>query len=205
MITFEKIRDVFRLEKNSPKLQRLPDDFLQEIGEYLRKKEQITDKTTFDTNEFDNIKDTINRLIEIRKKKVMNTALIPADAVLNIETMLKEEEEFFTMIRQSLESFDKRISESMNKIHEIRNDGTSSAPGSKLANDAGNSSGRDVHPRQPAVEHKDEYQAVMDLPEIVGPDMKLYSFKSGDIITEGSMPKPLNDLLMKKGFIIRRV
>lgn len=49
---------------------------------------------------------------------------------------------------------------------------------------------------------KEEYFVVTNsLPTFVGPDMKRYKLNKGDIV---NLPKPLNDLLLRKG-IIRKV
>ena len=39
------------------------------------------------------------------------------------------------------------------------------------------------------------------LPKFVGPDMNVYELKESQAIEEGQIPKPLNDLLLKKGLL----
>ncbi|MBI2579534.1 MAG: hypothetical protein HYW27_01395 [Candidatus Aenigmarchaeota archaeon] len=38
MLTFDKIRDVERMERNEKKLQKLPADFIQDLRDYINRK-----------------------------------------------------------------------------------------------------------------------------------------------------------------------
>jgi len=50
-------------------------------------------------------------------------------------------------------------------------------------------------------EKRTAYKVVKTLPAFVGPDMKTYELKENDLIQLDSLPKPLNDLLLKEGVI----
>ena len=61
MLTFEKIRELERVERENKKLQKLPDDLLDQLSEYMQRKERIREKTSADIIELENVKNTIKR------------------------------------------------------------------------------------------------------------------------------------------------
>ena len=62
MLTFEKIRELERAERDSKQLQILPKIFVEDLGDYLHMKEEIREKTSSDIMELDNVKASIRRL-----------------------------------------------------------------------------------------------------------------------------------------------
>jgi len=180
MLTFEKIRDLERAERENKQLEKLPENVLQELGEYLRRKEAIKNKTEFDIREIENVKNTINRLLELREHKIMNLALYSARTGMPVENLMKIEEDLFNQVVESLREFRKKFYEELN---------TPTEPQKTEKND--------VKEEKSIV----RYKVVKDLINFVGPDGNEYSFKAGDIIKEDDIPKSLNDLLLKKGII----
>ncbi len=177
MITFEKIREIFRAEKDSRKMQPLPENLFIEIADYIRKKESTEGKNSSDMRELENIRDTIKRFFEIRERKLIEQVFISLATEMPPENLTKEEEELFREVSSIL------------RKHRFSMDGQMR-----------------YTPLQPETPQKEEqktacYMFLKELPPVVGPDMKVYSFRQGHIIQDGDMPKPLNDLLLKKGFI----
>ncbi len=83
MITFKYIRELFENEKKSRNLQELDDSFLNNIKEYLERKNKLiektrTSKTVIDysiINEVENFKNVLKNLLELRTKKIILMAL----------------------------------------------------------------------------------------------------------------------------------
>lgn len=56
-------------------------------------------------------------------------------------------------------------------------------------------------PAEPAPEKAKAYRVRAALPRFVGPDMKIYELKESQVVPDGELPKPLNDLLLKKNLL----
>jgi len=171
MLTFEKIRDLERAEKDSKKLQKLPDDFLEELREYLKKKESMKDKTTSDILEIENVKNTIKRLVEMREKKILDSVLLAVRSNMMPENLSKSEEAFFSQTVERLKFHRDRF------FDELKN---------------GKKSTVQENPREVL------YKVKKTLPHFVGPDMNIYNLEENQIL---AIPKPLSDLLLKEGVI----
>ncbi len=105
MLTFDKIRDMERLERQSKKLQKMPEDLMQQLREYIKRKERITDKTSSDITELENIKSTIKRLFELREGKIVSASIDTVRTGLPPENMSKQEEALFYRMTDELKRF----------------------------------------------------------------------------------------------------
>lgn len=97
MLTFEKIRELERKERSSKKLEKLPDNFMNEIKEYLRKKERMK-QTSSDITELENVKNTIKRFFELREKKLADAAIYTVKTGLPVEDLADEEEKLLNAL-----------------------------------------------------------------------------------------------------------
>ena len=70
MLTFDKIRDLERKEKESKQLQKLPAGLIAEMKEYIERRGKIKEKSTLDILEMKNVNDSIKRIFEIRERKI---------------------------------------------------------------------------------------------------------------------------------------
>ncbi len=108
MLTFDKIRDLERAERDSKQLQKLPENIIDQIKEYLHKKEKMKQSSS-DIMEFENVKNTIKRFFELREKKLVDAALYTTRTGLPVENLSKDEErlyyELIDKIKQSREVF----------------------------------------------------------------------------------------------------
>lgn len=95
MLTFDKIRELERNERDGRKLQKLPDDIIDQIGEYLKRKERIKEKTTTDIMELENVKSTIKRFFELREGKILSATLDAVRIGMLPDNMTKPEEKVF--------------------------------------------------------------------------------------------------------------
>ena len=103
MLTFDKIRDIERAEKESKKLQKLPENFLSDLRDYLKKKEQL--KSSADVHELENVRNIIRRFFESREKKLLEGALYTVRTGLQPENLTKEEQDLFYFLTDRIKNF----------------------------------------------------------------------------------------------------
>ena len=104
MLTFDKIRDMERLEKQSKKLQKAPEDVVAQLREYIKRKER-GEKTSSDITELENIKATIKRLFELREGKILSAVLDTVRTGLPPENMSQQEESLFYRMTDELKNY----------------------------------------------------------------------------------------------------
>lgn len=115
MLTFESIREAEREERDSKKLQKIPDNFFDLVIDYMDKKEKIKDKTSLELLEIENAKNTIKRLIDLREKKVMELALVSSRTGTVPENLTSIEKGLFQRCIDILKEFRDNISIEMKK------------------------------------------------------------------------------------------
>lgn len=103
MLTFDKIREIERAEREGKKLQRLPENFTGDLRDYLKKREQL--KSAADVHELENVRNIIRRFFEAREKKILDLALYGVRTGLEPENLTKEEQEFFRFVADRLRNF----------------------------------------------------------------------------------------------------
>ncbi len=107
-ITYETLFDLLRREKNREELQKLDDDFYDQVIAYLREKQELISKKderlflSADKEklkiQFQNIRRILKELYEKREKKIINMAVVKARTgsdVIDTSTLLPTEREFF--------------------------------------------------------------------------------------------------------------
>jgi len=153
MLTFDKIRDLERKEKESKQLQKLPAGLIAEMKEYIERRGKIKEKSTLDILEMKNVNDSIKRIFEIRERKIMELALFSARTGNPPENLLSSEEDFFQSLLSNLESFRSDIKRELSAPKEVREK-----------------------------EKKIVYRVRKSVPDFVGPDMKIYKLSENDIV-----------------------
>ena len=159
MLTFEKIRELERAETKNKSLQKLPENFVSELNEYLQRKRDISE----DIMEIENIKNTIKRFFEIREHKMIDMLIYKLRTGMPVENLSDAEERVFNRVYTELKHYRDDFLSALKRR-----------------------------------EDKNVFRVKKDIPEFIGPDLKTYSLVEGELV---SLPKPLNDLLIKKGLI----
>ena len=172
MLTFEKIRELERLERDNKDLVNLPDNFIEDVSEYLSRKRQSTDE-----RELKNIESTLKRLFEHRERKLLEMVIYSAKTDVHVDNIAKHEKETFEMILSIFRDYRNNILEKMEIVEQ-----------------------KPVE-IQVKKEVREYFRVKRTLKSFVGPDMKVYQLKENDTIEKGSLPKMLNDLLIKEGII----
>lgn len=165
MLTFEKIRDLERAERESRQLQKLPENLFSDVRDYLRKKDGM--KTSKDLQEIENMRNTVQRFFELREKKIVEFALYAVRTGMPVENLTKEEERLFFFLVDEMKRFRETFFANIAREEERK-------------------------------ERKIVFRVRKSIPAFVGPDMQTYRLNAGDVV---SLPKPLNDLLLKEGVI----
>ncbi len=97
MLTDETIRKIFDEERNSPGLTNLPDDFFEQLREYLEKKRKMTRDET-DQWAMEAVKRRLDTIFARRERKILNAAHGFIDSAVIPENMTNEERAFFERI-----------------------------------------------------------------------------------------------------------
>jgi DNA replication initiation complex subunit (GINS family) len=112
------IRELERKEKETKHLQKLPDSIINDLKDYIKRKEEL--KETSDILELENFKNTIKRLLELRERKIVEMAMYSARTGLPPENLTQNEEELFNHTVEQLKKFRQSFFESLNKMEEKR-------------------------------------------------------------------------------------
>ncbi|MDI6721371.1 MAG: hypothetical protein QMD85_03205 [Candidatus Aenigmarchaeota archaeon] len=172
MLTFDKIRDLERTERGSRKLQKMPENFIDELREYIIRKEAIKEKTLSDMNEMERIRDSIRKIFEMRQKKILESVFETVTGGSLSANLMNEEEELFNRLVDIVKGFMENTFREINRKEIVR--------------------------EERIEERREVYRVLRELPEFIGPDMKVYKLRKDEIV---QIPKPLNEFLLKKGVI----
>ena len=124
-ITFELIRRIQREEQRSPKLTKLPENFYQNVRNYLEQKRAISEKmeerrASIETK---NIESLVEDIFNRRERKIVTQAVNSARVGLTVENLTEEEREFFNqavdVIKQRREKILKELLEKAEEKKEM--------------------------------------------------------------------------------------
>jgi len=131
MITYNDIYETLRKEKYSEQLQKLPENFIKDVSDYLKEKKEIAEKKedmfsdviSKTKKQFENAISIFKEIMLRRKKKLLSLAFIAGETGISkrdFENMLDFEKEIFDNIVKNLESGDKKINGFINGKREER-------------------------------------------------------------------------------------
>jgi len=109
MITYETLRNIEHEEKNSVKLSKLPQDFLQEAMQYLQNKEAIANEKE-DELELETARHRVESIMQIRERKILSFTLSFVRSGAIPENLMLEERELFNNIVKNLQDYQKKRS-----------------------------------------------------------------------------------------------
>lgn len=120
VITYETLYELLRREKYKPELQRLDENFFNNVVRYIeekteilasqRKKESIFASTEIvnTQKQLDNINKILKEFYEKRENKILQIALFSSRTNISVndtENMLQEEKEFYETIKEVLNDY----------------------------------------------------------------------------------------------------
>jgi len=114
MLTDETIRRIFEDERNSAGLTKLPEDFFEQVREYLEKKRKMSRDET-DQWAMEAVKRRLKTIFERRERKILNAAHGFIDSGVVPENMAAEERNFFEKIVECINGFQKGREEKLER------------------------------------------------------------------------------------------
>ena len=122
MIIYNDIYEAARKERYSEQLQKLSNNFVVEISNYLKEKKEIASKKDDDFSDviiktkkqMENAITLFKELILRRRKKILNLVLIATETGISkqdFDNMLSFEKNLFEDLMKCMDSSDKKISE----------------------------------------------------------------------------------------------
>lgn len=198
-ITYDKLFEILRSEKNNADLQKLPEHFVNDLVQYLALKNQML--TQGATNDFlsasqqdmtqqqvRNALRIISEILDRREKKIVLMALNKARAkaqVIDTQSMLEKEKDFFSNLVLLLTNHRTDISNTIlqYKSAKIQHQSTPS-----------------VKKEQPQpTDGPVLFKVITAIPAFVGPDMKEYGpYAVGEQVEVGEQ---VAKILLKRGQI----
>ncbi len=109
-LTYDEIRRIYRLEKNTSKLVEVQEDFFDSLTNFILEEKQnyLNSMKELDfakARSFTNLKKMVEEILSLREKKILNKALISSKtSEPNDELMAAEEKKIFNLILKILES-----------------------------------------------------------------------------------------------------
>jgi len=110
-ISYDELRRIHRLEKNTSKLVEVDEDFVDSLEKFVEeeKKKYLDSLKNFSSSEarqFTNLKRIIEEIFLIREKKILNKALIASHTKeVELENMAKQEKDFFKKMLKVLDEY----------------------------------------------------------------------------------------------------
>lgn len=198
VITYETLYDILRREKSRPELQELPNNFSEDLINYIKKKREILEsqeskKSIFTSIEvqktrkqIENIQKIIKELYERRESKIIQLALIASRTSINTEekrVMLPEEQELYEEITQKLTFFRENV------LYEL-------TIGNLPKIELNHYKPKDLKIAEKPNKSTKSLKLLCDIPRFVGTDLETYGpFKDQDV-TE--VPHEIAELLIKQ-------
>jgi hypothetical protein len=124
MISYNDIYEASKKERYSEQLQFLPKNFVLEVANYLKEKEEylkkedsLSESNIKTKKQLENSITLFKELLLRRKKKILNLVLIASETGISkqdFENMLNFEKSLFENLMRALEDSDKYINEILN-------------------------------------------------------------------------------------------
>ena len=110
-ITYDELRRIHRLEKNTSKLVEVDEDFIDSLEKFVEeeKKKYIASLKNFSSSEarqFTNLKRIIEEIFLMREKKILNKALIASHTKESeLDNMARQEKDVFKKLLKVLTEY----------------------------------------------------------------------------------------------------
>ena len=198
MITYELIREIKQKEK-SEKLQPLPENFFRDAVEYIKLKKGSLEER--------GIKNLVQSIFELRKKKILNIASLSYTTDKIPENLEEDEKELYlgliNLLREYFKNFEKKLnkpSENDNYLEESNletkpKENLIKKPLEKTKGELENM--QKTEPEEKSEANKTKVIFLIDIPEILLPSGKNCSFKKGE---EKVLDLGFTKILEEKGF-----
>ncbi len=180
-ITFSELRSIQKQEKDSEELTDLDDNFVLKVSAYLSAKEDIGEE-----REYRNAKRVFSQIMNMRRRKVTQNAIIHAKTDLNQRNLnlLPEEQGLFRELKAKFESHMDQLEEKLNSTSPQMEEETESFEENSENED---SVGEDMA----------RVKIMSEVPEFMGTDLESYGpFEEGE---ETEIPEDNAEILANRG------
>ena len=109
MLTYESIRKILDEEKATGRLTVIPDDFFTEALNYLDKKAKVADEEW----KLESARRRLQDIIDIREKKIINSAINAVKANVTLDNLTAEEMELFNNLVSVIKAFRQKVEKQM--------------------------------------------------------------------------------------------
>ncbi len=208
LLTFEKIRNVRKEERENDTLADIDEDFFEKVEDYLASKKRISSKKS--NREFENAKTMVEDIIDNRLKKVMRYSFlstktkIPTDNMINgeigiyktIGKKLKERRETLLKTIDPEKTNEKNVDLKDREVE--RSNSTEKKEVEEKGEEVlfeGSSLVEDENKEKEL--SKIEVKVLEKVEEFLGTDMKVYGPYEEEEIVE--LDKEIGDILVKQG------
>lgn len=200
-VSYRFLRKIQQLEKNSPVLTNLDDDFYTDLEKYFLdlnvrlNSESDEHKKKLLEEEIVNTKKIIINIYEQREKKILLTAISKArGASLDLKSMAGVERAFFDSILDLINTFRGKVLENKKTFDEKK-----VKPEQETKTKIEEVNKKDEKENETKI-LKNDYlnpitRVIKDMPTFVGTDAKNYNLKKNDIV---SLPEDMQEMLTKR-------
>jgi DNA replication initiation complex subunit (GINS family) len=133
MITYNDIYEAARKERYSENLQKLSNNFIMDLANYLKEKKEIASKENDvfsdviikTKKQFENATTLFKELMLRRRKKILNLVLIATETGISkqdFDNMLSFEKVLFEDLMKCIDTSDKKLTEILNGKEENKKD-----------------------------------------------------------------------------------
>jgi len=199
-ISYRLLRKIQQMEKNTPVLTDLDNDFYTNLEKYFLdlnahlKSESDEHKKKLLDEEIVNTKKIITNIYEQREKKILLTAISKArSGNPDLKNMISVEKTFFDSILNLINTFRDSILENKKTIDEKKVEQQQEIKKITEENKI------DENKNQINILEKSNLnpisRVIKDMPNFVGTDAKSYTLKKNDVV---SLPKDMQEMLSKR-------
>ena len=199
-ISYRLLRKIQQMEKNTPVLTDLDNDFYTNLEKYFLdlnahlKSESDEHKKKLLDEEIANTKKIITNIYEQREKKILLTAISKArSGNPDLKIMVSVEKTFFDSILNLINTFRDSILENKKTIDEKKVEQQQEIKKITEENKI------DENKNQINILEKSNLnpisRVIKDMPNFVGTDAKSYTLKKNDVV---SLPKDMQEMLSKR-------
>lgn len=109
MLTYESIRKILDEEKATGRLTIIPDTFFNDALAYLDKKAKVAEEEW----KLDSARRRLQDIMELRERKIMNSAVNSVKANVSVDNLTAEEKEFFSSLVFIIKKFRQNLQKTM--------------------------------------------------------------------------------------------
>ncbi len=184
-LTFSELRKIQKTEKRQESLSNLDNNFFLNVSRYLeRKKESAT------AREYKNAKRVFDKIIELRREKIVKNARIAIKSDINASelNLLPREKQLFLDVKEVFGNYSKEVDEIVNGEKEVE----------EVEVEKEVEENATVEDEEEAVDDGyEEVKIVSGVPEFMGTDLESYGpFEEGEQV---EIPEDNAEILVNRG------